>query len=89
MKYDIWMPEEVFKMLDALVEHKKQKAELILSYIKPENDELIKIRDQFMERDDVPEDMKTIMVSMFNKNIENNQRVISKAEEIARMEGTH
>jgi hypothetical protein len=90
MEYNVWTPQEVFELLDVIAEHKKKKAELILSYIKPETNELIKIRDQFAARNDVPEDMKSTMVSMFNKNIENNLLVISKAEEqIARIEGTH
>lgn len=90
MKYDVWAPKEVFELLDVIAEHKKQKAELILSYIEKETSELIKIRDQFAARNDVAEEMKSVMVSMFNKNIENNQRIISKAEEqIRRSEGTH
>lgn len=84
MKYDVWIPEEVFELLDVIAEHKKQKAELILSYIEPETNELIKIRDQFAARNDVQEDMKSTMISMLNKNIETNQKVIERAKRLIR-----
>lgn len=82
MEYNVWMPEELIELLDVIAEHKKQKAELILSYIEPENKELIKIRDQFNDRTDVPQNMKETIVSMFNKNIETNQKVIDRAKQI-------